>query len=48
MSEISDLVTDHPWWIAAAAAVAVFVAVWIVAGGDLLERRYRSDIFGPR
>jgi hypothetical protein len=48
MSEIGPAISAHPWWFAAGVAIAVFVAGWIIVGGELLQRRYRDHIFGPR
>jgi hypothetical protein len=48
MSAIGALLSDHPWWIAAAVAGPVLVALWVVVGGIVLETRHGEEISGRR
>jgi hypothetical protein len=48
VSAISTLVTDHPWWVAAAVAGPALVALWVVVGGIVLEARHGEEISGRR
>ena len=48
VNEIGPTLSAHPWWIVAGVAIAVFVAGWIIVGGELLEHRYKQHMFGRR
>jgi hypothetical protein len=47
MSQLGDVFAHHPWWMAAAMVLAATVALWIIVGGELLEKRHGEHIFGP-
>jgi hypothetical protein len=47
MSQMNDVLANHPFWVVAAIGLAVTVAAWIIIGGELLEKRHGPHMFGP-